>query len=116
MTALHESHSQIERKTQCTGTTTSLVSSPECFLPMSCHISCAAYLVTVSRHHSLTGKGLSSPTVNVVWALFNLAVGYILFHVGKVSTGDYSVLVIFFAGIAVLSMLASVRFAEKHAE
>jgi hypothetical protein len=62
------------------------------------------------------GKGLSSPTVNVVWALFNLAVGYILFRVGKVSTGDYSVLVIFFAGVAVLSMLASVRFAEKHAE
>ena len=62
------------------------------------------------------GKGLSSPTVNVVWALFNLAVGYILFRVGKVSTGDYSVLVIFFAGIAVLSMMASVRFAEKHAE
>ena len=29
------------------------------------------------------GKGLSSPTVNVVWALFNLVVGYILFRVGK---------------------------------
>jgi hypothetical protein len=61
------------------------------------------------------GKGLSSPTVNVVWALFNLAVGYILFRVGKVSTGDYSVLVIFFAGVAVLSTMSSVRFAEKHA-
>jgi hypothetical protein len=61
------------------------------------------------------GKGLSSPTVNVVWALFNLAVGYILFRVGKVSTGGYSVLVIFFAGVAVLSTMSSVRFAEKHA-
>jgi len=61
------------------------------------------------------GKGLSSPTVNVVWALFNLAVGYILFRIGKVSTGDYSVLVIFFAGVAVLSTMSSVRFAEKHA-
>jgi hypothetical protein len=61
------------------------------------------------------GKGQSSPTVNVVWALFNLAVGYILFRVGKVSTGDYSVLVIFFAGVAVLSTMSSVRFAEKHA-
>src|SRR5579862_5712309 len=59
------------------------------------------------------GKGLSSPTVNVAWALFNLAVGYILFRVGKVSTGDYSVLVIFFAGIAALSTMSSVRFAEK---
>jgi hypothetical protein len=36
------------------------------------------------------GKGLSSPTVNVVWALLNLAVGYILFRAGKVSTGGYS--------------------------
>ena len=62
------------------------------------------------------GKGLSSPTVNVVWALFNLAVGYILFRVGKVSTGDYPVLVIFFAGIAALSTMSSVRFAEKQAE
>ena len=34
------------------------------------------------------GKGLSSPTVNVVWALFNLVVGYILFRVGKVSSGN----------------------------
>ena len=61
------------------------------------------------------GKGLSSPTVNVVWALFNLAVGYMLFRVGRVSTGDYSVLVIFFAGVAVLSTMSSVRFAEKQA-
>jgi hypothetical protein len=29
------------------------------------------------------GKGLSSPTVNVVWALLNLVIGYILFRVGK---------------------------------
>jgi hypothetical protein len=29
------------------------------------------------------GKGLSLPTVNVVWALFNLVVGYILFRVGE---------------------------------
>lgn len=36
------------------------------------------------------GKGLSSPTVNVVWALFNLVVGYILFRVGKVSSGNDS--------------------------
>jgi hypothetical protein len=62
------------------------------------------------------GKGLSSPTVNVGWAMLNLAVGYILFRAGKVSTGGYSVLVLFFAGIAALSMMMSVRFAEKHRE
>src|SRR5580693_4391586 len=34
------------------------------------------------------GKGLSSSTVNVVWALFNLVVGYMLFRLGKVTSGD----------------------------
>jgi hypothetical protein len=59
------------------------------------------------------GKGLSSPTVNVVWALFNLIVGYILFRAGKISGGDNVALVIFFAGIAAISTLLSVRFAKK---
>ena len=62
------------------------------------------------------GKGLSSPTVNVVWALFNLVVGYVLFRVGKVSSGDYAPLVIFFAGIAVISILSSANFSKKHAQ
>jgi len=61
------------------------------------------------------GKGLSSPTVNVVWALFNLIIGYILFRVGKVSSGDDSALVIFFAGIVVMSTMLSLRFAKKQA-
>ncbi len=62
------------------------------------------------------GKGLSSPTVNVLWALLNLAVGYILFRVGRVSSGSYSTLTIFFAGIAALSIMSSVRFQEKHSK
>jgi hypothetical protein len=61
------------------------------------------------------GKGLSSPTVNVVWALFNLVAGTILFGVGKVSSGDNAALVVFFAGVAAMSMMLSVRFAKKHA-
>jgi hypothetical protein len=60
------------------------------------------------------GKGLSSPTVNVLWALFNLAVGYLLFRVGKVSTGNNTALLIFFAGIAAISIMSSVHFAQKH--
>ena len=59
------------------------------------------------------GKGLSSPTVNVVWALFNLVVGYILLRVGKVSSGDDSALVVFFVGIVAISVLLSVQFAKK---
>jgi len=62
------------------------------------------------------GQGLSSPTVNVVWALLNLVVGYILFRVGKVSSADTSVLVIFFAGIVAISTILSVRFATKQAQ
>jgi hypothetical protein len=61
------------------------------------------------------GKGLSSPTVNVVWALFNLAVGYLLFRVGKVWSGDDSMLLVFFAGIALISTMLSVQFAKKEA-
>jgi hypothetical protein len=62
------------------------------------------------------GKGLSSPTVNVVWALFNLIAGYVLFRVGKVSSGGDSAVVVFFLGIAALSTMASLRFTTKHAE
>lgn len=61
------------------------------------------------------GKGLSSPTVNVIWSLFNLVVGAILFRVGGVSSGDDVALVIFFAGIAAISTFMSVRFAKKDA-
>lgn len=60
------------------------------------------------------GKGLSSPTVNVLWGLLNLVVGTILFRVGDVSTIDVSALAVFFAGVAVISTLMSVRFAGKH--
>ena len=60
------------------------------------------------------GKGLSSPTVNVLWALPNLAVGYALFRVGKVSSGNDSALVVFFAGIAAISTMLSAQFAKKH--
>jgi hypothetical protein len=59
------------------------------------------------------GKGLSSPTVNVLWALVNLAVGYVLLQLGKVSRADVSSLAVFFAGIAVISIVSSMRFAEK---
>ncbi len=61
------------------------------------------------------GRGLSSPTVNVFWALLNLAVGYILMRVGKVSSGGDAAIVVFFAGIAAISILLSVQFQQKQA-
>src|SRR4029077_2017094 len=57
------------------------------------------------------GKGLSSATTNVVWALVNLIVGYVLFRVGKVSS-DNGTLLAFFAGIVALSIWLSVLFAK----
>lgn len=58
-------------------------------------------------------KGLSSPMVNTLWALFNLVVGYILFRVGNVWHGYDSVIVLFI-GIVTISTMLSARFAEKY--
>jgi hypothetical protein len=54
--------------------------------------------------------------VNVVWALGNLVVGYILFRVGEVSSGDNLALITFFAGIVAISTMSSVRFRTKQAK
>ena len=58
-------------------------------------------------------KGLSSPLVNVLWALLNLVVGYVLFRVGKISSGTAAARVLFFGGIAAMSILLSVQFGKK---
>ncbi len=60
------------------------------------------------------GKGLSSPIVNVLWALANLLIGYVLFRVGKVASEAITALLLFFAGIAVISLMGSVSFTQKH--
>ncbi|MGB6745786.1 MAG: hypothetical protein WBE38_19205 [Terracidiphilus sp.] len=62
------------------------------------------------------GRGLSSPMVNVLWALVNLVIGSILFEAGKVSRHDRLALAVFFAGFAVMSIMLSSSFAKKHAE
>ena len=59
------------------------------------------------------GKGLSSPTVNVVWALCNLVAGYVLSRFGKVASGEDAALVVFFAGVAAIGIFSSVHFAKK---
>jgi hypothetical protein len=59
------------------------------------------------------GKGLSSPTVNVVWALVNLALGYVLFRAGNLASGGDPALAVLFAGIAAISIPMSVEFAKK---
>lgn len=61
------------------------------------------------------GKGLSSPVVNVGWALVNGLAGAALFREGRVWSGDAGVLAVFVAGIAAISVMLSVNFAAKHA-
>jgi hypothetical protein len=62
------------------------------------------------------GRGLSSPTVNVVWGLLNVVVGYLLFRVGQVARGEALPLLLFFVGAAAISIFSSVGFAKKHAD
>ncbi len=59
------------------------------------------------------GKGLSSPTLNVVWALFNLLAGFLLFRAANISINNNLSVSIFFAGIACLGIPLSKRFAGK---
>lgn len=97
------------------------------------HVACffaGAFLANVVPHfvHGISGdrfptpfanppgKGLSSPTVNVVWALANLVIGYLLFRAGEVMGGGNLSLAVFFAGIAAISIPMSVRFAKKQTE
>ncbi len=58
------------------------------------------------------GRGMSSPTVNVLWALLNLVVGYLLFRAGKVASAKIANLVLFFAGIFCISVMLSLSFAH----
>ena len=61
------------------------------------------------------GKGLSSPTVNVLWALFNMLVGYLLLKAGKTLSNRWA-LIIFFLGMILMSVMLSDAFADKMTE
>ena len=58
------------------------------------------------------GEGLSSPLVNVLWALLNLVIGYLLFRAGKVSMSKLNQ-VIFFIGLALISIQLSMHFGQN---
>jgi hypothetical protein len=62
------------------------------------------------------GRGLSSPTVNVVWSWINLVIGYLLFRAGKVSPENYAALIIFLAGIIAISTILSFLARKKMRE
>jgi hypothetical protein len=59
------------------------------------------------------GKGLSSPTINVLWGLLNLVIGYLLFRAGKVSNARIISVIIFFTGVILMSLMLARTFMEK---
>ena len=59
------------------------------------------------------GKGLSSPLINVLWGLFNLLVGYLLFKFSRTNSKNKLSMIIFFAGIIWISIMASMTFMDK---
>jgi len=59
------------------------------------------------------GQGLSSPLTNVLWALFNLLAGYLLFRVSRINSKRKLGLFLFFVGIVLISILSSIVFVDK---
>lgn len=62
------------------------------------------------------GVGLSGPTTNMLWALFNIAAGYLFCTIGVVDNNNKLPLAIFFAGISFAGIGLSIRFTGKHKE
>lgn len=59
------------------------------------------------------GKGLSSPMINVLWALFNLLLGYLLLRVSKTEAKNKLSMIIFFAGVVFISIFCCFAFVDK---
>lgn len=60
------------------------------------------------------GRGLSSPLVNVLWATFNVVVGYLLVcHVGEFHLRNITDIVVTGVGALALSVLTARVFGER---
>ena len=57
------------------------------------------------------GQGMSSSTVNVLWALFNLGVGYVLLQGGKFSLPNKVSVAVAFIGFSAMAVNLSLIFA-----
>jgi hypothetical protein len=62
------------------------------------------------------GKGLSSPVTNVLWALFNVVIGYLLLKPGYISRANIPALITFFVGAAAFSVMLANNFQKKDKE
>ena len=56
------------------------------------------------------GVGMSSPTINVVWALINLFLGYVLLRVSRVKFDDSLGMLVLFVGIAICALMCAMSF------
>lgn len=62
------------------------------------------------------GRGLSSPVVNVLWAMLNLAVGYVLLRLSHMTFDNILAVVIFFVGVTIKSIGSAYNFQKKKKE
>lgn len=61
------------------------------------------------------GKGLSSSTVNVLWGVFNLAVGYgLILHVGAFDLRDPAQAAVAGVGALVIALHSARHFGQFH--
>ncbi len=61
------------------------------------------------------GEGLSSSTVNVLWGLFNLAVGYVLVcRVGRFDLRETRHVLVLGAGILIMAVMLAKAFGRFH--
>lgn len=54
------------------------------------------------------GTGLSTPLVNVAWALGNFAMGYVLIRAGRVSVNNKRTVALLFLGVAFISVMFAI--------
>jgi len=63
------------------------------------------------------GKGLSPAYINVLWAGFNIIIGYLLLVHSKIRTeNDHTGKLVFFVGVMVMALILSKNFTQKHKE
>ncbi len=60
-----------------------------------------------------SGVGLSSPTINIIWALINLFFGYVLLRVSKLKFNNNLGIFALFIGIAICALLCAMNFGSN---
>ena len=62
------------------------------------------------------GKGLSSAPVNVIWGLFNIVIGYLLYTVAPIDRVHPVNLIVFFVGVVAMGLMLGNHFQHKDKE